>query len=243
MTLSIVIPARDEAPKIRRDVEEAGSFLGRHFSSGEIIVVDDGSSDATGRRAREAVVPDTVQLRVIRIGTPRGKGHAIREGVGASAGQFVMFADAGLTVPFENAVRGLQLIREGSALAHGSRWLRESVIRKGQDWDRRIASRVFRWVSRLLVRLPPFLTDTQCGFKVYDGATARQLFAESVIDGFLIDIEIIALAMTRGKTIAEFPVEWTCDRDSRLHVVGSSGRVLHDLLRIRRMVRQQGRRT
>lgn len=239
MTLTIVIPAREEASKVGRDVEEAGAFLSRHFSGGEIIIVDDGSRDETQGRARAATLPEGVRLTVLRNATCCGKGHAVRRGMLASQGDYVMFADAGLTVPFENALRGIQLVGEGKcALAHGSRWLRDSVIRKGQDWDRKVVSRLFRWISALLVELPPSLTDTQCGFKVYDGSTARALFRECVIDGFMFDIEIIVRASHHGKPIAEFPVEWTCDRDSRLHVVTSSWRILQDLFRIRQIARR-----
>ena len=239
MTLSVVIPARDEASKIRRDVEEAGAFLSRCVAAGEIIVVDDGSRDGTEECAREAALPHSVQLTVLRNPTPSGKGNAIRRGILASRGDYVVFADAGLTVPFENAMRGIRLIGEGNcSLAHGSRWLRNSVIRRGQDWDRKVVSWLFRRISALLVNLPPSLTDTQCGFKVYDGATARMLYSESIIDGFMFDIEIIVRASLHGKTIAEFPVEWSCDRDSRLHVVRSSWRILYDLFRIRQMARR-----
>ena len=244
MTLSIVIPARDEASKIRRDIEEAGTFLSRHFAGGEIILVDDGSRDQTGELARAAALPEGVRLTILRNTAPRGKGHAIRRGMVASGGDFAMFADAGLTVPFENALRGVQLIRDGKcSLAHGSRWLPDSFIRKGQDWDRRFVSRLFRQVSAVLVKLPPSLTDTQCGFKVYDGPTARMLFRESIIEGFLFDIEILVRASLHGKTVAEFPVEWTCDRDSRLRVMTGGWRILRDLIRIRRIARRQVSRT
>jgi dolichyl-phosphate beta-glucosyltransferase len=243
MTLSIIIPARDEASKIRRDVEAAAAFLARNFASGEIIVADDGSRDDTRGEAGAAAIPPGVEIIVRRNESPRGKGFAVRGGVLASSGDYVMFADAGLTVPFENALRGVRLIREGCALAHGSRWLSGSVIRKRQDWDRRAASRLFRWVSSLLVELPPSLTDTQCGFKVYEGATARQLFRESAIDGFMFDIELIVLAVLHGKSIAEFPVEWTCDRDSRLNIILSGRQVFRDLLRIRRLARGKKPRT
>ena len=237
MTLSIVIPARDEARKIERDVQAAGQFLGDHFVAGEIIVVDDGSSDDTADRARQTAIPQGISLIVIRNDRPRGKGFAIRTGMLASHCEYAMFADSGLTVPFENALRGMQMLKEGTCdMAHGSRKLKQSVIRKRQDWDRRLISRLFRWTVMHLMQIPPQLTDTQCGFKIYRGETARILYGECVTDGFMFDIELIVRALRDGLRIAEFPVEWRCDRDSRLSLMKSPWKILRDLLSIRRTV-------
>jgi len=124
MTLSIVIPAFDEGKKISRDVQATTEFIAKHRLTGEVIIVDDGSSDETATLAREVVIPSEVQRTVIRNNIHRGKGFAIRTGILASRAEYVMFADSGLTVPFENALRGLRLLQEGTCeLAHGSRRL------------------------------------------------------------------------------------------------------------------------
>jgi dolichyl-phosphate beta-glucosyltransferase len=228
MTLSIVLPAYDEAAKITRDVEAAAQFLASHNLAGEVIVVDDGSSDATSDRARDAEIPASVNRLVSRHESHRGKGFAVRSGVLASRGEFVLFADCGLTVPFENVLPGLRLLQQGSCeLAHGSRKLPESVIRKPQDWDRKVLSALFRALVIRWMSVPPELTDTQCGFKIYRGEIGRELYRECTTDGFMFDIEVILRAIRRGYRIAEFPVEWTCDRDSRI----SFGRNYRDVLR------------
>jgi dolichyl-phosphate beta-glucosyltransferase len=147
----------------------------------------------------------------------------------------VMFADSGVTVPFENALRGLQMLQEGTCdLAHGSRRLPESVIRRDQDWDRKVISRVFHMATMRVMHLPSHLTDTQCGFKMYRGQIARELYARCDIDGFIFDIEVIMRAQQEGLRIVEFPIEWSCDRDSRIRVGASSGPVIRELLALRR---------
>jgi len=235
MSLSIVIPAFDEGKKISRDVLAAAEFIAGHGLKGEVIVVDDGSSDDTGTRAREVVNPSEVRQTVIRADIHRGKGFAIRTGILASLGEYVMFADSGLTVPFENALKGLRLLQEGSCeLAHGSRRLPGSIIRRDQDWDRKITSRLFHEVVVRWMHLPPHLTDTQCGFKLYRGDIARTLYAECLTEGFMFDIEIIIRAVNHGYRIAEFPVEWTCDRDSRISIRRSSRQILKEARFIRR---------
>ncbi len=235
MTLSIVIPAFDEGKKISRDVQATTEFIAKHRLTGEVIIVDDGSSDETATLAREVVIPSEVQRTVIRNNIHRGKGFAIRTGILASRAEYVMFADSGLTVPFENALRGLRLLQEGTCeLAHGSRRLPGSVIRKEQDWDRKIISRLFHEVVVRWMHLPRHLTDTQCGFKLYRGDIGRTLYAECLTEGFMFDIEIIIRAVNHGFRIVEFPVEWTCDRDSRISIRRSSRSIFKEARFVRR---------
>jgi len=244
MDLSIVIPAFEEHGKIARDVEAAAAFLNDKGLSGEIIIVDDGSRDETAAVARSADVPPDVHLNVIRYDPHRGKGYAVRTGMAASKGEYVMFADSGDCVPYENALHGLDMLKSGACeLAHGSRKLRESSIQQRQAWYRRILSRIFRWVVIRAMKIPAGLTDTQCGFKMYRGDVARTLYGACITDGFMFDVEIIIRACEAGYRIREFPVEWTSDRDSRLSLVRSAGRILLELLTIRRTMRQRGRQS
>jgi dolichyl-phosphate beta-glucosyltransferase len=237
ITLSIVIPAFDEENKIIHDVQAAAAFLISHEIAGEVLIADDGSSDRTGELAEQVEIPASVHRVVFRSEAHRGKGAAIRSGILSSQGEYVLFADSGLTVPFENALTGLRLLREGTAeLAHGSRELPGCVIHRDRDWDRKLISRLFHGLVLHWLRIPPHLTDTQCGFKLYRGDVARQLYAECTTDGFMFDIEIILRALQHGFRIVEFPVEWTCDRDSRLGIRRSAMSVFRDLLRLRRIL-------
>jgi dolichyl-phosphate beta-glucosyltransferase len=230
MDLSIVIPAFEESNKIARDVEAAAEFLHANNLDGEIIVVDDGSTDDTEAAAKQVEVPQGVQLNIIRYEEHHGKGYAVRTGMKETTGEYVMFADSGLCVPYGNALLGLEMLKDGSCdIAHGSRKLIESDILQDQPWRRRISSRLFKWLIKRLLRIPPELTDTQCGFKVYKGDIARRLYGQCISDGFMFDVEIILRAHEQGYRIREFPIEWTCDPDSRLSLTRTPWPVLSEL--------------
>jgi len=239
MNLSIVIPVFRESKKVEADIKSASRFLADNRFSGEIIVADDGSDDDTSDVAKNLAdsLPEGISLRVIRNNEHRGKGFAIRQGMKQTSGEYVMFADSGCCVPYENALRGLQLLKNDKAdIAHGSRKLPESKIRKPQSPYRRICSAFFHWFIVFLMRIPPEITDSQCGFKIYRGDIARQLYSECITDGFMFDVEIIKRAQMAGCRIKEFPVEWACDRDSRLSPTRTLPHILSELIAIRQNV-------
>lgn len=241
MDLSIIIPGFNESRKIARDIEMAGAFLNANFDQAEIIIVDDGSSDKTAEIAEKTRVPQDVHLEVVRCESHRGKGYAVRTGMSRSKGDYVMFADSGLCVPFGNALLGMELLQADKCdIAHGSRKLIQSDIHRNQPWYRRICSRLFKWFVHKMMNIPPELSDTQCGFKVYKGAVARELYAECVTDGFMFDVEIIIRALKQGLRIREFPIEWVCDLDSRLSLAKTPWPVLRELLRLKRMLEKNG---
>lgn len=237
MDLSIVIPAFEESKKIGRDVEAAAAFLEANRLDGQIIVVDDGSKDNTSEAAKNVEIPSSISLKVIRYEHHRGKGYAVRKGIKQTSGEYVMFADSGCCVPYENALRGLSMLKDGTCdIAHGSRKLLESHIRRGQPWRRRVCARVFKWSINKILQIPPELTDTQCGFKIYKGELARELYNECISDGFMFDVEIILRAQKQGYQIKEFPIDWTCDRDSRLSLLRTPLPVLFELRAVKRAI-------
>jgi len=238
MELSIVIPAYNEAGKIAGDIITAAEFLLRQNIAGEILVVDDGSRDGTAEAARSAKIPAGVPLHVERVEQNRGKGHAIRRGVERSGGKYVMFADSGNCIPYVDVLDGLELIRSGQCeIAHGSRKMPQSEIRHSQNPYRRICSKVFHALMHAWMGISSEFTDTQCGFKVYRGDVAREIYGQCITDGFMIDIEVLLRAMKKGYRVREFPVQWSCDPDSRLHPLRSAWRNYSDLRRIRQSVR------
>jgi len=239
MDLSIVIPAYEESKKIARDIEAAAVFLEKNHFTGQIIVVDDGSKDNTAEIARYAVTnpSPSIELKVERYNYHRGKGYAVRKGIERTSGEYVMFADSGCCVPYEDTLRGLKLIKSGACdIAHGSRKMRGCHIEKAQSLYRRICSKMFHWFVIHDMKIPAEFTDTQCGFKIYRGDVARHLYGECITDGFTFDIEIIMRAQKEGYRIKEFPIDWTCDPDSRLSPTRSSWSVLSELLKIRRVL-------
>ncbi|MBC5809806.1 MAG: glycosyltransferase [Candidatus Eremiobacteraeota bacterium] len=232
LDLSIVIPAFKEGAKIERDVLEAAAFLERQQISGEIIVVDDGSPDDTAERA--ARLRETVpSLRVLTYKRNRGKGHAVRMGVAHAAGRIVMFADAGLCVPFDIARIGISMLEMDMCdIAHGSRRMRGSVVVR-QSAYRRIGSKLYKFFIHTFMGIPLYISDTQCGFKLYRREVAQRLFGAAFTDGFMFDIEVILRALHAKDRILEFPVLWSNDPDTRYDPVKGTIRNLVELVKVR----------
>jgi len=234
MDLSIVIPAFKESKKIGRDVEAASTFLESNHLVGEIIIIDDGSRDETAEAAEKVEVSSRIALKVVRLHHHMGKGYAIRTGIKQTSGEYVMFADSGCCVPYENILDGLRLLKSGACdIAHGSRKMPGCNIRKAQSWHRRVCARIFHWFVICVMKIPAEFTDTQCGFKIYRGDVGRILYRQCVTDGFMFDVEIVMRALKEGYRIKEFPIEWTCDLDSRLSPTRSLWCVLSELRAIK----------
>lgn len=233
MNLSVVIPALNEAGKIGADVAEAAAFLREAALVGEVIVADDGSHDHT------AEIASAAGAIVIRLAENRGKGRAVQAGVVQSSGQVVLVADSGSCVPYTDALPSVRRIQSGlTDLALASRNLKRTVIVRDRPLRRRILSRFFRLTAQCVVGIPHRISDPQCGFKVYDGTIARELFSSLRTPGFLFELEIILCAVKRGCRIEEFPIHWSCDHDTRLHPAAMAGPLLRELLRLRRRIRR-----
>jgi dolichyl-phosphate beta-glucosyltransferase len=234
MYLSIVLPAWNEAIKIADDIGELAQYSKDINFSIELIIVDDGSDDHTAQLVEEVTVPDSLEIRAISYTPHRGKGYAVRKGISESCGDYVMFMDSGQNVPVKFVNSGLKLIEQKECdILIGSRYLPESVIKKRLIWYRRIISNMFRIFVKWYLTIPVFLTDTQCGFKFFRGDIARELFKQSMSDGFIFDLEIILLATEKNYKICEFPIEWTCDRDSRLSLIRSFIPIFREIRRLK----------
>jgi len=235
MDVSIIIPAFNEQAKISTDIISAEHFLLENKFTGQIIIVDDGSTDKTFQVAEQTKVKKPIMLLVIKVPQHVGKGNAIRTGVNCSQGRYVLFADSGNCIPYKYALSAIRMIQEGQCdMGYASRKLPQSTILKPQSLRRQITSWIFRNI--VLFRLVPSeLTDTQCGFKVYKGDIARKLYAQSVCDGFLLDVEIIKRAVKNKYRIREFPVEWSCDPDSRLSLFKNLPKLIRELGRLMTM--------
>ena len=236
--LSIVIPAYAESAKIEADIRAAHAFVREERISAEVIVVDDGSPDDTAERARQ-LRSEFGDLRVLSYTPNRGKGHALRYGMCRTRGRNVLFADAGLCVPYSIAKIALAMLDMRMCdIAHGSRRMRGSV-KRAQPLYRQIGSRVFGVLIHTVMGIPLYISDTQCGFKAYRGDVARDLYAQTFTDGFMFDTEIIMRALADRYTILEFPVVWHNDADTRFNPRTGSVRILRELLAIRTGLRRQ----
>ena len=227
-SFSLVIPAYNETgrlpeslPVVRRFLDENG--LAERW---EVVVVDDGSTDGTAELVRK-LAP---WARVIEVVPNRGKGHAVRRGVLESGGGLVLVSDADLSTPL-GEWRKLEAALADGGIAIGSRALDAKLIGTFQPFYRRWMGKTFNLLVRILSGLD--IHDTQCGFKLFDGAAARRLFAAARVDRFAWDVEILFLARRAGIPIAEVPVVWNDVLASRVRVVRDSARMAFDLVRIR----------
>ena len=227
---SVVIPAYNEAERLRPSLESALAYFertGRRPGSWEIVVVDDGSLDGTAAIAQEFAARG---VRVERYTPNRGKGAAVKAGLLASRGRTVLISDADFSTPIDE-VEKLSARLVDAEVVIGSRAVSGSDVRERQPFYREWMGKIFNRVIRL-AGLRGF-RDTQCGFKLFDGEAARRLAAEMTIDGFAFDVELLWLALARGYAVAEVGVVWINSAASKVHPIRSSLSMLRDLARIR----------
>jgi len=223
---SAVIPAYNETARLAAPLRAMAAWFRAQRKSFEIIVSDDGSSDGTAALVEE-MRQDIPELRLVKSPVNRGKGHAVRIGVLAANGALVLVADADGATPIEETA-ALEAALASADLAVGSRAMGGHVERR---WYRHIIGRGFHALVHLFgVR---GIRDTQCGFKLFKSAVARDLFALARMNGFSFDVEILLLAQRRGYQIAEVSVDWTHQAGSRINLVTDSVRMAMDLVRIR----------
>lgn len=229
--LSIVVPAYDEEQRLPASLARIAAWVGGRTPalSTEVLVVDDGSADGTARVAGEAATA-AFPLRVIRHEVNRGKGAAVRTGVLASRGRWVLVTDADLSTPIEEVEK---LLAAGSPVAIGSRAVDPALVKEKQPLYRVLMGKLFNLLVRVLC--VGGIRDTQCGFKLFSGEAAREVFSRSRVDRFAWDVEALLLSRRLGFRIAEVPVLWFHKEDSRVSLGGGAQAYL-DLFRIRRAV-------
>jgi len=233
--VSIVVPAYAEEHRIGPAVRALCSYALGFPRLREVLIVVEPCGDRTAEEARQAAGGNPV-VRVMENAEHRGKGFAVRTGMLEASGEIVFFMDADLSVPLSFVapfVAHLDAHPEAAA-AIGNRRHPSSVIRKRQHFLRERAGRAFNRVVRALGLSPS--KDTQCGFKAFRRAAARDIFSRARIDGFAFDTEVLLLARKSGLRVDELPVEWTNDEETKFRPLRDGWRSLCDLLRVRRLV-------
>jgi glycosyltransferase involved in cell wall biosynthesis len=237
--VSVVVPAYNEEQRLPDTIEQILAYLARQPYRSEVIVADDGSSDATAAVV-ERMAAQQPSLRLLRL-DHRGKGFAVRAGALAALGEYVLLCDADLAVPIEEWERLQKALTSGYDVAIGSR---EGLgaRRLGEPWYRHLMGRVFNLIVRVVA--VGGIQDTQCGFKALRLTVAQDLFQRVRIYGenaprvhgaavTAYDVELLFLARRRGYRIAEVPVPWRYGTETKVNPVRDSWRNLHDVLTVR----------
>jgi glycosyltransferase involved in cell wall biosynthesis len=220
--LSIVIPAYNEGARIERTLERVLSCVDRQGWDAEVLVIDDGSSDST-----PAIVQRWMEthprLHLVKNEGNRGKGYSVRNGL--------LFTDADLSAPMEEAELLLAAIADGADVAIGSRWMDKTRQTIHQPLYRRFFGRCFNWVTRMVMGLP--FKDTQCGFKAFKRSAAQVIFRLQRIERWGFDPEILFIARKLSYNIREVPVTWGHDERSRMSYLKDGMKMLEEMAVIR----------
>ncbi len=230
LAYSIIIPAYNEQDRLGATLEKVLAYAAAQRWRSEVLVVNDGSRDATADVAREFARRNS-SVRLIENPGNRGKGYSVRNGALNASGDIVLFTDADLSTPIEEAGKLFAAIAGGADVAIGSRWLKSELQTERQPVYRQIVGRAFNLVLWAILRIN--YKDTQCGFKAFSGRAARSLFSLQKIDRWGFDPELLFLARKNGMKVAEVPVEWAHDHRSKIRVFRDGFRMLADLLAVR----------
>jgi dolichyl-phosphate beta-glucosyltransferase len=227
--LSIVIPAYNEAKRLPRTLQRVREWTAAQEFPVEIVVVDDGSADGTADVTRGALAG--VEHRVLVHAENRGKGAALRTGMTAAAGEFVLFTDADLSTPIEEASRFLDEHARGTPVVIGTRKTGAARVLVHQSPLRERMGRVYTLLSNALVC--PGVTDFTCGFKSFRRDACADIFGRLHENGWAYDSEVLFLARRLGHEVREVPVRWSNDPSTRVRLLRDAVGSFAGLLRIR----------
>lgn len=226
--LSVVIPAFNEEKRLEKTLLQAQKFFNNQGFSYEIIVVDDGSTDKTSYISEKILKKSP--HRVITLEHNKGKGFAVKTGVLASKGRYILFCDADGATPFTEFT-SLKSAMGNYHIAIGSRYLQKDSVKQYQPFYRIFSSRVINFFAQIF--LIDGITDTQCGFKIFRSDIGKQIFKLQKIERFAFDIEMLILARKFGYRIAEIPVEWFDQEGSKFSAKRDGIKTIYDFIRVK----------
>jgi dolichyl-phosphate beta-glucosyltransferase len=229
-TYSIIIPAYNERSRLGATFKAILAYAEQKHWEWELIVVDDGSRDNT-KEIVQAYIQENSRVRLLENPGNRGKGYSVRNGMMKGNGEILLFSDADLSSPIEEAEKLFAAIHNGADIAIGSRWLDPTLLTRKQPIYRRALSRIFNLSLRLVLRLK--FKDTQCGFKAFSRRAAQAIFPSQQIERWGFDPEIIYVAQRLGFKIVEVPVRWAHSAGTRLHPIRDGIHAFWDVLAIR----------
>ncbi len=227
---SIIIPAYNEAARLGATLQRVLQYIRAQRWDAEVIVVNDGSRDNTADLVREYASANPV-LRLLENPGNRGKGYSVRNGMLHANGEILLFSDADLASPIEEAPKLFEAIESGADVAIGSRWLRPELQKQRQSLLRQLYGRIFNIALRLLLGLN--FKDTQCGFKAFTRSSAQAIFPLQQIERWGFDPELLYLARRKKLRVTEVPVEWSHQEGTRISPLRDGLRMFSEVLRIR----------
>lgn len=229
--LSVIVPTYNEEARVEPSLRVILGYLRTLSRAWELIVVDDGSQDATIEILRKTIAGEP-RANLIYYKPNRGKGYAVRTGMLEAKGRWVVFLDADLSTPVEEIDNALCLLETGDDIVIGSRAHPDSRIGRRPPPFRRLASSIFDLARYSIVGLRRF-PDTQCGFKAFRREVVRPLYEQAVIERFMFDVEILYLAERSGMLLRELPVRWEDAAGSKVRFFAGVYQMFRDLIRIR----------
>jgi glycosyltransferase involved in cell wall biosynthesis len=227
---SIIIPAYNESARLGSTLDRVLGYVSAQSWDAEVIVVDDGSRDNTADMVRE-YAQSHPGLRLLQNPGNRGKGYAVRNGMLNATGNVLLFSDADLSAPIEEAPRLFSAIASGADIAIGSRWLQPEMQTHRQSLLRQFYGRLFNLALRLVLGLN--FKDTQCGFKAFTRDAARLVFPQQQIERWGFDPELLYLARRAGLKVEEVGVHWAHVEGTRISPLRDGVRMFEEVLRIR----------
>ena len=227
---TIVIPAYNESSRIPATLQSVVECIRSRGWSAEVIVVNDGSTDTTAQVVRD-FARNAPEVRLLENPANRGKGFSVRAGMLAALGEVVLFTDADLSAPIEEAERLFAAIADGADIAIGSRWLEKDRQTHRQPLYRQFFGRCFNALIRAVMGLK--FADTQCGFKAFTREAAQTVFQLQTIERWGFDPEMLFIALKRGFWIIEVPVSWAHDERTRMSYLKDGMKMLQEIAIIR----------
>jgi glycosyltransferase involved in cell wall biosynthesis len=228
--ISIIIPAYNEAERLGPSLDKVLAYLREQQWQAEVLVVDDGSRDTTAALAAE-YASRYPELRLLENPGNRGKGYSVRHGVLAARGEQILFSDADLSSPIQEAGKLLAQLEAGADVAIGSRWLERDLQTTPQPVMRQLAGRVYNILLRMILGLN--FKDTQCGMKAFTRRAAGIVFTRQQIERWGFDPELLFIARKNRLRIVEVPVEWAHDERSKINPLLDGFKMGCEMLQIR----------
>ncbi|MGI9101566.1 MAG: dolichyl-phosphate beta-glucosyltransferase [Terriglobales bacterium] len=229
-TYSFIFPAYNESQRLATTLDKALAYIAQQHWRAEILVVNDGSSDSTADIVAAYSRRNPI-VRLVENPGNRGKGYSVRNGMRSAHGDVLLFSDADLSSPIEEAPKLFAAIEGGADVAIGSRWLNSDLQTERQPLFRQVFGRIYNLMLRILLGLR--FKDTQCGFKAFSRAAARAIFSAQRIERWGFDPEILFLARKYGFKVKEVPVSWAHDHLSKIHPVRDGMHMAAELAAIR----------